>query len=271
MNAKIFRVSSLSLHLMRRQKLFSLSAFALIAVLLASALAAEFGGRQPATVALDVGLSTLRLVLPLFLVFLVQDLFSREFERKFYQVSLSYPVSRRDWLIGRFLALMGVSLALLFLIAIALAIQVTIIGQGYAQPTPVALGVPYWITIAFIGLDLLVLTCLACFLAVVAVTPSFVLIGTLGFMLIARSYSTVLALLSSDVNVVEHSEAYRANLGLLGYLLPDLGALDVRMITLYGHMEFLPADWPALAASALLYALGFIGLSLWLFNRKQFA
>ena len=127
------------------------------------------------------------------------------------------------------------------------------------------------ITTLFISLDLLVLLSLACLLAVAASTPSFVLIGTLGFMLIARSYSTVLALLTGNFIVVEHQEAYHSGLGVLGYLLPDLGALDVRMIALYNRMEFLPADWPLLTASALLYALGFLALSLWLFKRKQFA
>lgn len=271
MDMVLFRIFSHSLQLLRRQKLQLLAAMALVAVILAAALAAEFGGRQPATVALDIGLSTLRLVLPLFMVFQVQELFSREFDRKFYQLSLTYPIARTTWLLGRFFALLAVSIVLLLLIAIVLAIQVTVIGQGYAQPTPVGLGLPYWTTIAFIGLDLLVLLCLACFLAVVAVTPSFVLIGTLGFMLIARSYSAVLALLASGVNVVENPEAYRANLGILGYLLPDLGALDIRMTALYGKMQFLPGDWPLLMTSALLYALGFLGLGLWLFNRKQFS
>jgi Cu-processing system permease protein len=264
------RVFSQSLHLLRRQKLLTLASFALAAVMIASALAAQFGGRQPATVALDVGLSTLRLVLPLFMVFQVQELFSREFDRKFYQLSLTYPITRSTWLLGRFLALLGASMALLLLIAGVLAIQVAIVGQGYAQPTPVGLGSTYWITVAFIGLDLLVLLCLACFLAVRAVTPSFVLIGTLGFMLIARSYSAILALLASGIEVVGNADAYRAKLGLLGYLLPDLGALDIRMTALYGKMQFLPNDWPLLIASALLYALGFLGLSLWLFNRKRF-
>jgi ABC-type transport system involved in multi-copper enzyme maturation permease subunit len=265
------RIISRSLQILRRQKLLPLAWLAIIAIMFTTALAAEFGGRQPATVALDIGLSTLRLVLPLFIVFQVQELFSREFDRKFYLLSLTYPISRFSWLMGRFLALLVISLVLLLLIAVILAIQIFVIGQGYAQPTPVDLGLPYWITIAFVGLDLLVLLSLACFLAVIAVTPSFVLIGTLGFMLIARSYSAVLALLASGEKLVVHQEVYHTNLGLLGYLLPDLGALDVRMIALYGHMEFLPADWPVFSASALLYALGFIGLSLWLFNRKQFA
>ena len=78
------------------------------------------------------------------------------------------------------------------------------------------------------------------------------------------------ALLANGVKVVENPDAYRANLGILGYLLPDLGALDIRMTSLYGKMEFLPNDWPLLIAIALLYSLGFLGLSLWRFNRKQF-
>ncbi|MFP4609437.1 MAG: hypothetical protein ACLFQT_00310 [Thiohalophilus sp.] len=268
---KLIPVVRVSLQVLLRHKLWLFAALALGTVLLAAALAAQFGGRQPATVALDIGLSTLRLVLPLFMVFQVQELFSREFERRFYQLSLTYPVSRTTWILGRFLVLLGVSLALLCLIGGLLGLLVAFLGQGYEQSTPVSLGAPYGITLAFVGLDLLVLLCLACFVAVIASTPSFVLIGTLGFMLIARSYSAILALLAANAGVVGDAEAYRTNLGLLGYLLPDLGALDVRMIALYGQMEFLPADWPLLIAGALLYAAGFLALGLWRFRRKQFA
>ncbi|MCW9088251.1 MAG: hypothetical protein OQK54_01830 [Gammaproteobacteria bacterium] len=264
-------VINLSLRILLKHRLLWLTAFALFSVLVSAALAAEFGGRQPATLALDVGLSALRLALPLFMIFQVQELFSKEFERKFYLLSLSYPVSRLQWFAGRFAALLVVTTILLLLAVGLLAAGVTVIGQGYAQPTPVSLGLPLAVTTLFIGLDLLVLLALACFLAVVASTPSFVLIGTLGFMLIARSYSAVLALLASNAALVDNAEAYRSSLGVLGYLLPDLGALDVRMTALYGRMDLLPDDWPLLTASALLYALGFMALTLWLFRKKQFA
>lgn len=243
---------------------------AAVTVLLASALAAEFGGRQPATIALDVGLSALRLVLPLFMVFQVQDLISREFERKFYQLSLTYPVSRLNWLMGRFLALLFTSSALLVIIATLLSAEVSLISESYAQATPVSLGTPFWLTVLFIGLDLLVLLSLACFLAIIASTPSFVLIGTLGFMLIARSYSAILSLLSTYGGLVDNAESYRRNLGLLSYLLPDLGALDIRMSALYGKMGLLPNDWPLLIGSTLLYATGFLALTVWVFRQKQF-
>ena len=264
-------VFHLSLQLMLRHKALQLAALASTAVLLATALAAEFGGRHPQTVALDVGLSTLKLVIPLFIVFQVQELFSREFERKYYLLSLAYPISRLNWLIGRCLALTTVFSALLILITTLLALYVNWRTGDIHQSTPISLGVPLWLTVTFFWFDMLSILTLAVFLAVVASTPSFVLIGTIGFMLIARSYSTVLALLASSSGLVDNAETYRSNVGILGYLLPDLGALDIRMVTLYNNMELLPADWPLLLSSVLFYSASFLALSLVIFQRKQLA
>lgn len=264
-------ITLISLQVMLRHRLLWFSSLALITTLASAALAAEFGGRQPATLALDVGISTLKLLLPLLIAIQAQELFSKEFERKFYLLSLSYPVSRLQWFVGRFLALLIIIAALLVLSVGALGAEVAAISQRWIQPTPVSLGLPLGLTTLFIGLDLLVLLALAAFLAVAASTQSFVLVGTLGFMLIARSYSSVLALLASNTSLVDNAEAYRSSLGLLGYFFPDLGALDVRMVALYGKLDLLPADWPLLTASALSYALGFLALTIWVFQRKQFA
>jgi len=230
------------------------------------------GGRQPATVALDVGLSVVRLLLPLVLVLMVQELLSREFDRRYYLSSLTYPRARHGLLLGRFAAVLMLVFALLTVVALLLGLVVGLIGKEYEQTTPIALGAPYLITVAFIGLDLLVLAALATFLAIVASasTPSFVLIGTFGFMLVARSFAAIVALLTRESWVVEDAETYRSGLGVLGYLLPDLGALDVRMIALYGQWQFLPADWPWLVLASLTYASGFLALAVWALQRKRF-
>ncbi|MOA57284.1 hypothetical protein D3C78_1814340 [compost metagenome] len=52
--------------------------------------------------------------------------------------------------------------------------------------------------------------------------------------------------------------------------MPDLGALDVRMVALYGKLEFLPSDWPWLVSSSLAYAGGFLTLAVWALQRKRF-
>ena len=259
------------LRLALRARYLWLAGCSLLVLAMAALMAAQFSGRQPATVALDVGLSVMRLLLPLVLVLMAQELLSREFDRRYFLNSLTYPRPRHNLLLGRFLAVTALTLGLLLAMALLLALLVGLVGQGYAQGTPVALGLHYLVSIAFVGVDLLLLTALACLLAVVASTPSFVLIGTFGFMLVARSFAAIVELLRQDASLVGDAESYRAGVGLLGYLLPDLGALDVRMVALYGTMDFLPADWPWLLLSSLAYIAALLALGVWALQRKRFA
>lgn len=262
---------SIGFRLAFRARFGWLAVGSLLALTIATLLSAQFSGRQPATVSLDIGLSVVRLLLPLVLVLMTQELLSREFDRRYFLNTLSYPHARHRLLLGRFAAVASLTLGLLLLLASVLALLAWLIGQGYAQATPVALGSHYLLTIAFIGLDLLPLTAVATLLGVVASTPSFVLIGTFGFMLIARSYGAIVELLTRNTFVVGDAESYRSGMGLLSHLLPDLGALDVRMITLYGKMELLPADWPWLVLSSLTYTAGLLALAVWALQRKRFA
>lgn len=260
-----------SLRILIRQKLFPLFVLCAGVVAVAALLAVLFGGRQPLTTALDMGISVLRLTLPVLLVLWVQDVLFREFERKTYCSTLTYPHSRAGWLLRRFTVLVLVVFVVLLAIAALLALLIYFFSVFLAQSESISLGLPYWLAMAFMAVDFLVLLAVAVFLAIVASTPSFVLLGTLGFMLIARTYAAIIALLTANAGVVVHADSYRANLGLLGYLLPDLGALDVRTVALYGRMDFLPADWPVLLVSALAYVFGFLGLAVWALQRKRFA
>ncbi|MDH1540041.1 ABC transporter permease [Stutzerimonas stutzeri] len=263
--------TSTGFHIAFRARFGWLCAGSLLILILAAFLAAQFSGRQPTTVALDIGLSVMRLLLPLVLILMVQELLAREFDRRYFLNTLSYPHPRHSLLLGRFITVALLTLGLLLVLAAALALLVWFIGKGYAQATPVALGSHYLITISFIGVDLLLLAAVATLLAVVASTPSFVLIGTFGFMLVARSFGAIIELLTYNTGAVSDTESYRSGLGLLGYLLPDLGALDVRMVALYGKLELLPADWPWLVLSCLVYTVGLLALAVWALNRKRFA
>lgn len=243
----------------------------LFVLTLAAFLAAQFSGRQPATVALDIGLSVIRLVLPLVLVLMTQELLSRDFDRRYFFYTLTYPHPRHSLLLARFFAVSSLIFGLLLVLAGALALMVWLISQDYTQSTPVALGFHYLVTIVFIGLDLLLLAAVATLLAVTASTASFVLVGTFGFMLVARSFGAIVELLTRNIGAVSDAENYRSGIGLLGYLLPDLGALDIRMIALYGKMELLPSDWPWLVLSNLAYMVGLLALAVWALQCKRFA
>lgn len=234
-------------------------------------LTAQFSARQPGTVALDTGFSLIKITLLFFIVFSLYEVISREFDRKLYLTSLTYPRTRFRFLFGRVVAVAVVLFTLLIAIAILLAGLTAWFGYSYAQTLPPELGLPYVVTIAFIALDLLVVLAIGTLIAIATTTPSFVLIGTLGFALVARSYSAIVSLLARDTTLVGDAETYQSSLSLLGYLLPDLGALDVRMISLYGKWQFLPDDWPLRVVSTLAYAAALFALSVWALNRKKFS
>ncbi|THJ34994.1 hypothetical protein E8K88_05510 [Lampropedia aestuarii] len=254
-----------------RHQFLVMAGWLLVCMLGAAWLSAEFSGRQPATVALDVGLSIIRLGLPLIGLLLLQDLLAKEFDRRFFLLSLTYPRTRTMFLLGRALAVALLLLLLLCLAALLLAAFVGWQAHAYEQATPVALGGPYWLTLAFTLVDLFVVMAVGTLLAVVVATPSFVLVGTLGFMLLARSFSSIMALLQQESWLVADAQSYHASLGVLGYLIPDLAVLDIRQIALYGHWELLAAEWPRQVLTALVYGSAVLALAVWLLMRRRFA
>lgn len=259
----------ISLRLAARAQFFSFSLWLLAALIAVAFLAAGFSGRHPATISLDVGLSTIRLGLPVLAVLLLQELLSREFDRKLFLNSLTYPRPRHQFLLGRILAIGALLVFLLGILSGLLATITAWLSETYTQSTPPDLGLPYIITVLFIALDLLVVLAIGALISVVTRTPSFVLVGTLGFTLVARSFSEIVSLLARDSTLVGNPETYQASLSLLGYVLPDLAALDVRMITLYGRLQFLPPDWPLRVASTFAYVMAVFALAVWALNRKR--
>jgi len=261
--------SILAARLLLRSR-FGLLSFWLVVVLLSFVLmASQFSGRQPATVGVDVGLSVLRLIIPLFLALSVQELFSREFDRKYYFYSLSYPRSRTQMLFGRFIAVFGIALVLTLVGAILIVVLSKIIGYGYSQSTSVNTSDLYWAVIGFMLLDFFVLAAFAVLLGVVSKSPGFVLIGTFGFMLVARSYSTVVNLLKGDIQLVVEQDLYSNYLSFLRFLIPDLGALDIRAVSLYSSSEFFPGSSVLLVFHALLYGCLLLMLSMVILHNRS--
>ena len=129
------------------------------------------------------------------------------------------------------------------------------------------------VTLLFAAVDIAVVLAIATLLAVSTTTPSFVLIGTLGFVLIARSYMPILQLMQGAdylVDKIADPRLYKDSLSLLNFVLPDLGTLDVRMIALYDKMEFLPGHWLLLLGATLAYAVALLSLAVWRLNTREF-
>lgn len=263
----------IGLKIAAHSRLTSVVLWLLVALIVCVLLAMQFSARQPATIALDLGISIIRLSLPLLSVLLIQELIGKEFERKLYLNSFTYPRPRGYWLIGRILAILLINIGLLLTMGILLALLTLYASSTYTQATPISLGIPYFLTLLFNIADSLVVLAIGSLLAVTATTQSFILIGTIGFLLIARSYTPIIELLRNNPYVVSNfsdPRIYQDSLGLLSFALPDLGRLDVRMIALYDKLVFLPQDWPLLLGATIFYACALLALSVWVINKREF-
>lgn len=236
-------------------------------------LAAGFSARQPATAALDVGISIFRLGIPLLIIFAIQELISREFERRTYLTTFAYPRGRNWWFISRVFATFLIISMVVAVGGWILAEIAGAIGDGYKQGTPPNLGLPYIITLSLLVLDLMVVLAIASVLSVIASSSFLIILGTIGFTLIARSYMPIVALLQDSGYLVENianPEKYQNSLNLLSFLIPDLDALDVRMITLYGQMSFLPDNLWLHIAQPIVYCVLLLSIAIWKLNRREF-
>jgi Cu-processing system permease protein len=100
--------------------------------------------------------------------------------------------------------------------------------------------------------------------------PNLVIFGGMGFMIAARSASTIVQLLERERDLVKGGDWYYQGLQGVQWFLPDLAALDVRAIALYGKMEFLPQGAWALIVMAVGYVSLLLVLACQRFERRQF-
>lgn len=229
---------------------------AIAAVLLGSTLlAGSFSGRQPLTVALDVGFSGLRIILLLMALFWVQELFTKDLERKTLYFVLAYPITRQQYLLSRF-----ISAALLMAFAVVcvgglLWAAIFYFGSSYQQVTPPALDGRIGLVLVGIWLDLIVVMAFAIFVSTFSTTPFLPILVGLGFAMAARGLGPTFDYLRNNpladqqqasllAPVLEYSHAW----------LPDLSRLDFRAWVLY-NLPVNYVDFGYATLMAVAYAL----------------
>lgn len=246
------------------------SLFGLVVLVMGSLISSVFSGRQPATVGLDVGFSLIRIILPFAVALMAQELLGREFERRYYLFSLTYPSSLICYLLARFIVMTGLAVIFLAVMAGLLWLVVYFVNKGYSQASPVDLSWKYTVVLAGIFIEILVVIAVAQFFSVVSLNYTFVVVGVLGFTLIGRSYMSVVSLISLDGSVVGGSESYSVGVGVLRYMIPDLGGLDFREIALYDQWGLLSEDWMLTVVASIVYALAFFALGVITLKYKRF-
>lgn len=234
-------------------------------------LSSSFSPRQPLTVALDVGLSGMRLSLVLFAITLVQDLVGREIEQRSVVLTLSYPMNRSAYLIGRYagvLALVGVAALIL---AMLLWIAVMMSGLHYEQQFRVELGVPFWVAVFGVWLDVAVVAAFTLWIATLSTVTMLPLALGAVFAIGGRALGSVFDFVSKGADgQVDLAARYGPLLDVVHWVLPDLSRLDWRAWPMYGLVPDIQTMGLA-TSMAVAYAMLMIGLAIHAFSRREFS
>ncbi|MEF8699919.1 MAG: hypothetical protein V5B33_11495 [Candidatus Accumulibacter sp. UW20] len=230
-----------------------------------------FSPRQPQTVALDVGFSGIRFSLVLLNLFWVQDLVAREIDRRVILFSLAYPVSRGAFLAGRFAAILILSMLAATVLGLLLLLAVTMAGAGYSQEFGLALGLPFWTTVAGLALDAAVVAAFALCIAALSTVSVLPLALGAAFAVAGKALGATMAYLSRGADGDEALVAsYDPVIELIQWVVPDLSRLDWREWSMYqlapgGEVVF----WSVTMAFAYIVLL--LVVASLLFSRREFS
>jgi ABC-type transport system involved in multi-copper enzyme maturation permease subunit len=228
-------------------------------------LAGSFSPRQPQTVAFDVGFSLIRILSVLLVLFWVQELVSKEIERKTVIWACANPVSRGQYVLAKFMALALLAAVALLLMGGMSALSLLAVAPKYAQSTPPAVG-GVWLTFIFLWFDLLVILAFGLLMAVVSTTILLPFFLGLAFAIVTRSLGPTIAYSTASDS---SASAWAPVVQLLQWVLPDLSRYDIRAVVLYGQ-------WPeqTLMYGAPVQALAYVALLMTIaalaFSRREF-
>lgn len=241
-----------------------------LALVAVAYLAASFSPRHPRTVAMDVGFSGTRFTLILLSLFWIQDLVTREIDRKIILQSLSFPVARASFLFGRYFAVLGLIVLSAAILGLSLLLAVGLSSPNYDQEFRVGLGLPYWMTILGIVVDVGVVAAVALATATVSTVSVLPLLVGAGFAIAGKALGAAVDYLARGADGdPQFAAEWGTRIDVVRWLLPDLSRLDWRDWPLYGAA---PSSqmliWPVVMASA--YALAVLALAWRALDRREF-
>ncbi len=242
-----------------------------ISILASAGLLASFSMRQPLVVALDLGISGIRVLGAFLALFWVQECFARDIERKTILGMFAYPVPKAIYVLGRFSGLMAVALAALAFWGLGLSLLGLYADWGYVESSRPLVNWSMCVILFGIWLDLITASAFMLLMVSLAETRLLPLFLGLGFTLAARGFGPMIDYLQFSPDADQKLKAQVLPLlETIRWVLPDLSRLDWREIALTG-------SWPDVivllnsAALALTYIILLLVAATFAYQRREFS
>lgn len=234
-------------------------------------LSASFSPRQPKTVALDIGLSGVRITLVLLSVMWIQELMAREIDRKSILFSLTYPIRRHSYLLGRYFAVLTLATLATMVLGLCLLLVVLVAGGMYQQDFPVDLGLPLAVALVGVLADIAVVAAFAVWVSTVSTVAVMPLAMGIAFAISGKALGATIDYLAAGADGDQKIlGVYDPIISAVRWILPDLSRLDWRDWPMYG----VAPEWTFVAAAlgmAAAYATVMLVLATMALERREFS
>jgi Cu-processing system permease protein len=226
--------------------------------------------REVGKVAVDMALSTVSFAGLLLVLFVGIDLMAKDLDKRTIYMVLARPISRQQYIVGKFLGISLLIVVTVFLLSIFAAISIRAIQWANPDYFPRFSWGPVFLAEAFIALSLILLSALSFLFASVSSTSFITLVLTIISYFIGHSLSSVKALVEapqaagitvSPVTLKLVQAAY--------YVFPNLSLFDIK--THAAHGLSIPSAfivWTVLYG--LVYIVLVITFAALLFTKKEF-
>ena len=219
-------------------------------------------------VAVDMGLSTVSFAGLILIFFFSIQMMSNDMDKKTIYLILSRPVSKSEYIVGKFIGLSFVILISSLVLGVCAAFSVWLSTTAInLQLTETVSWKLFFLSIALQTLSLLILLSLA-FLWVMVSSHSFTaLLLTLMTYFVGQNMENVKNIILSTKLMSPDSLSIKA-INLASWVLPNLSVFNIKTIIAHG----LPFDASSMAAP-VVYGISYIGiclcLSILVFKKKE--
>jgi ABC-type transport system involved in multi-copper enzyme maturation permease subunit len=239
----------------RDKVLYNLVFFALL-VMGASVVIGNMTLGETIKIILDLSLAAMSVFGLLIAIFVGIGLVHKEIQRRTLYMLLARPISRRNFVIGKYLGLMLV-------IALNVAIMTAALLALMALYSPGAMNGGIFVAVLLILVELMVVTAVAVLFSTFS-TPTLSAMLTLGVWVIGRFSSDLVEFARKTEDPVA-----RALVTGVHYVLPNLEKFDVKHLVVY-NIAIEPAYVAGAVVYGLLYIAFLIGLAAVIFERRDF-
>jgi len=221
-------------------------------------------------VAVDVGLSIISFSGLILIFFFSIQMVSKDLEKKTVYLILSRPISKAQYILGKYTGLGSIILfsSAVLGICAALSVQVSTLGVEDYMPANFSWHV-FFLSVAFLTLSLLVMTGISILFVSITSHPFTAMLLALMTYFIGQNIENVKNIIIST-RIFSPDAISMKVINIVSWVLPNLAVFDLKATAAYG----LPLDAMSLAWTTL-YGLSYIGMCLivtiLIFQRRELA